>query len=222
MTTRTYSIHRYPSHLIQTLVLANGRRVTVRPVLPQDEVLEQAFVAMLSIRTQRERFQSCVSAAKPPRHIDTICVDYHHHMAFVVTVVEGQGADERELMIADARYVVAPDGETAEFSVAVADAWSGLGLAKRLMALLCQTARRAGLRWICGDVPASNERMLGLLQRCGFFARRHAEDDGMMTMERGIEPQLLAPRPGRPLSTALQALSAWALGGDSAAAVRVI
>ena len=32
----TYTIARYPVHLIDFVSAANGRRVTIRPMLPQD------------------------------------------------------------------------------------------------------------------------------------------------------------------------------------------
>ena len=40
-----YSIARYPTTLIDRLSLADGRVVTIRPVLPQDAELAQRFVA---------------------------------------------------------------------------------------------------------------------------------------------------------------------------------
>lgn len=51
-----YQIETYPTHLIDVLSLANGRRVTVRPVLPQDAALEQALVRALSPSSRYQRF----------------------------------------------------------------------------------------------------------------------------------------------------------------------
>ncbi|HMN66050.1 MAG TPA: hypothetical protein PKB08_13680, partial [Burkholderiaceae bacterium] len=47
-----YSIARYPTTLIDRLSLADGRVVTIRPVLPQDAELAQRFVAGLSLETR--------------------------------------------------------------------------------------------------------------------------------------------------------------------------
>ena len=40
-----YQIHRYPAELIDVVWLPGGRRVVIRPVLPQDEELTTAFFA---------------------------------------------------------------------------------------------------------------------------------------------------------------------------------
>ena len=203
-----YSIHRYPTHLIQSLVLGNGRRVTLRPVLPQDETLECAFVAALSRQSRRNRFHGAVNGLGAAQAARMTQVDYHEQMAFVATVIEGEGDDEHEVLVADARYAIAADRETAEFAVVVADAWAGLGLARRLLALLGQSARRAGLRWLRGDVLAANHAMLGLMQRCGFCVVAHPDDAGLMVAEHSVEG-MQPPRPGH-VAAWLDALVAWA------------
>jgi hypothetical protein len=42
-TAMTYTIARYPAHLIDFVSAANGRRVTIRPMLPQDFKLHLPF-----------------------------------------------------------------------------------------------------------------------------------------------------------------------------------
>jgi hypothetical protein len=44
----TYTIARYPVHLIDVARIANGRRVTIRPTLPQDLELQREFFHSLS------------------------------------------------------------------------------------------------------------------------------------------------------------------------------
>ena len=44
----TYTIPRYPVHLIDFVMAANGRRVTIRPILPQDFELQREFFRSLS------------------------------------------------------------------------------------------------------------------------------------------------------------------------------
>ncbi len=39
--------HRYPAELIDIVHIADGRRVTVRPILPQDTELLQSFSNLL-------------------------------------------------------------------------------------------------------------------------------------------------------------------------------
>src|SRR5512139_3446924 len=51
-----YAVHRIPTALIETMHLNDGRSVLVRPVLPQDADLQQAFVRQLSPLSRRRRF----------------------------------------------------------------------------------------------------------------------------------------------------------------------
>ena len=44
----TYQIHHYPAELIDVVHLDGGKRVVVRPVLPQDADLTGAFFRDLS------------------------------------------------------------------------------------------------------------------------------------------------------------------------------
>jgi len=43
-----YTIPHYPVHLIDIVPAANGRRVTIRPMLPQDFGLQREFFHSLS------------------------------------------------------------------------------------------------------------------------------------------------------------------------------
>ena len=65
--TAPYRIHRYPSQLIESWTLRNGQRATLRPVLPQDDVSEQAFVAALSVASRRNRFHGAVNGLSTAR-----------------------------------------------------------------------------------------------------------------------------------------------------------
>lgn len=189
--TAPYRIHRYPTQLIESWTLRNGQRATLRPVLPQDDVSEQAFVAALSPVSRRNRFHGAVNGLSAARAEAMTNIDYQSHMGFVVTVMEG----ETERVIADARYVMNDDGSSAEFAVVVADAWHGLGLGRRLISALCKNAHRAGARWLCGEVLAGNRDMLVLMQRCGFSAVPHPGDDALVKVERSVvEPASAATR----------------------------
>lgn len=180
--TAPYRIHRYPTQLIESWTLRNGQRATLRPVLPQDDVSEQAFVAALSPASRRNRFHGAVNGLSTARAESMTNIDYQRHMGFVVTVMEG----ETERVIADARYVMNDEGSSAEFAVVVADAWHGLGLGRRLISALCRCAHRAGARWLCGEVLAGNRDMLVLMQRCGFSAVPHPADDALVKVERSV------------------------------------
>ena len=188
--TAPYRIHRYPTQWIESWELRNGRRATLRPVLPQDDGLTRAFVGALSATARRNRFHGALNGLSEARAQEMTQIDYQRHMGFVITVTDG----DEEVVIADGRYVLGEDGECAEFGVVVADAWQGLGLGKRLIAALCKCAHRAGARWLCGDVLAGNRDMLALVERCGFNVRESGEDDAVLHVERSVAAEMPAAR----------------------------
>ena len=120
---------RYPTQLIDRWTLADGRRVTLRPVLPQDAELEQAMVRGLSREGRYHRYFAPIRELSPQALAALAQVDYRRHLALVVeTFVDGE-----PLVVAEAQSVVADDGLRCEFAVVVADDWRRLGLATRLV-----------------------------------------------------------------------------------------
>ncbi|MBS0543128.1 MAG: GNAT family N-acetyltransferase, partial [Proteobacteria bacterium] len=158
------AIHPYPGHLIQEWKMADGRIVRVRPVRPEDATLVQAFFDKLSPETRYFRFMERLEEL-PPSLIDRFTqIDYDREMALLATT----RADNVETMIGSARYSLAPDGESVEFALVVADDWQRFGLGRRLMGALIDCARSKGYRNIVGDVLGNNPKMLRLMHGLGF------------------------------------------------------
>ena len=136
------AIHPYPAHLEQTLTLEDGTPVDVRPIRPEDAEMEVAFVRGLSDVSRRARFMGLMRELPPSMLARFTQIDYDREMALVALSRE---ADGRELEIGVARYVINPDGSSAEFAIVVADAWQGRGLGVRLLGLLAQVGRARGV-----------------------------------------------------------------------------
>jgi acetyltransferase len=187
---RRHRFRREPDGMVETWRLVDGTLLTWRPVCAQDHGLLGGFLGGLSRRTRFERFLGAVNAPTPTLLAQMTQVDFRHHQAFVVT-----HADEgQETMVADARFVVDPNAESADFAIVVDDRWQGHGVGAHLLHLLAEAAARRGLRWLRGDVRDDNDRMLRLMKRCGFFRSPHPDDDGMV---QGVK-LLLPPYPLSP------------------------
>jgi acetyltransferase len=76
------------------------------------------------------------------------------------------------------------DGETAEFAVAVADAWQGRGVGERLLRGLIAVAAQRGLRWFEGDVLESNRGMRALARKLGFQGRARGGEARLVRVSR--------------------------------------
>ncbi len=156
-------------------------RITVRPVSPQDALQLQALVARLSPEARRNRFHHPLRGLSA-QSCERLCqADTHDHVAFVMTV----GAPAQEQVIAEARYVVDLDGagNSAEFALVVDEGWQRRGLGALAMQLLLRSAQESGLRWLHGDVLATNLPMQRLMQHCGFVCVPDREDDGLLHAE---------------------------------------
>ena len=112
-----YQIHRYPAELIDVVRLAGGQRVVIRPVLPQDEELTDAFFRDLPAPARYDRFMSPMRSLPPELVKRFTNIDYADHLALVAEVFE----DGRETVVAEARYVRGADPSAAEFAVSVAE-----------------------------------------------------------------------------------------------------
>ena len=160
------AIHPYPVELEEELALADGTRVRLRPIRPEDAELESRFFASLSERSRYQRFMQHMQHLPPHLLARFTQLDYDRELALV--------ALHGESFIAVGRYAPNPDGETAEFALVVADTWQGKGIGRALLERLCNAARAAGYRALYGEILNANHEMLDLARRLGFIEERRA------------------------------------------------
>jgi RimJ/RimL family protein N-acetyltransferase len=161
--------------------------VALRQIRPDDAAVLRGFVRALSPASRRLRFHAALNELPEATLQALTCVDQRGHVAFVLTVTE----HGTERIVGEARYAVSSDEETAEFAIAVVEAFRGLGLAERLLAALIDAARAAGLRWLVGEVLAGNARMLAFMRRCGFAATTCGGlAPGLVRVERSVDRSL--------------------------------
>ena len=202
-----YQIHHYPARWIETRALGAGCQLTLRPVLPQDDLLLGVLVAGLSPQARRNRFHGAVhpSAASLQQ---MSCVDYEHQLALVVTT-QVNGC---ETLIADARYCVADGDDCAEFAVMVDERWQRHGIGAWTMRSLQRVASHAGLHWLQGEVLQANTPMLALMRRHGFVLSPDPDDECLVCAQRRLGVDAVkVPSPRRSVMAFLRSASHPAL-----------
>ena len=177
------AIHPYPADLIGHYHAANGTRLTIRPIRPEDARIEQEFVRRLSPESRYFRFMQTVSELSPQMLVRFTQIDYDREMA-LIAVREDDGGEE--LQVAVARYTMDPDRKSCEFALTVADEWQGQGIGYHLMSELMEVARQRGLRRIHGEVLGANHNMMGLMKRLNFEARTDPEDADLRLVSRPL------------------------------------
>ena len=182
---------RYPFELVETHRLKGGRLVLVRPIHPQDETLVQSFVRGLSPRSRRLRFHNAIRELDPRMLHAATHIDYRRHLALIAEWFDG----DAEVEIGAARYFVRKDGKTAEFAIAVADAWQRQGLARHLLERLMKIAAQRGLERFEGEVLEENQGMVGLALDLGFEVREHSSEPGVLVVARELRKTRPAQAP---------------------------
>jgi acetyltransferase len=178
-----YFIHRYPVHLIDVMRAADGRRIIVRPTLPQDRELQKQYFRSLSAESRHSRFMTWLKELPDALAEQFASIDYRSHLALLAEVFDG-GC---ETMIGEARYVVdAHDRELCEFAISVADGWRRCGLGRALLSRLQHEAAASGIRSMSAQTLVSNRPMLGLAVRAGYRVVANRRDASQANLEKKL------------------------------------
>ena len=172
------AIHPYPTDLVQQWELTDGRSITIRPIRPEDALIERDFVNGLSEQSRYFRFMYALQEITPAMLSRFTQIDYDREMALIATIEE----DDAEKQIGVARYVTMLGEESCEFAIVVADNWQGRGLATRLLKTLIEIARDRRLRFMEGVVLRENHNMLSLAESIGFDLSPDSDDPDVVNL----------------------------------------
>lgn len=173
--------------------LADGTRVLVRPLVPDDRTELVARYAGLSSRSRRLRFVSA------PAHLSEglldylFDVDYVDRHALVATLVDEPGAPS----VGVARYLrSAADPTVADAAVTVIDEHQGRGIGTLLLTSLVAAAMDHGIEVFTADILWDNSALLDALRVVG--ARVVPSEPGLAAVRVDLPHDLGALR-GSPL-----------------------
>ena len=167
----------------EAFTLPNGRRVLLRPIVPEDARALRAGFATLSAEEVRMRFlhplnELSEDMARQLTHIDPA-------RGFALVVAEPLPPGEA-LIGAVARISLGADGRQAEFALLVARPLAGQGLGTYLVRRLIQWCARRRIRLLYGDVLNENSVMLKLTANLGFEHLHLQGDQGLTRVQREI------------------------------------
>jgi len=170
------AIRPYPSALEETITLANGRELLLRPVLPEDEPALQALALRASPEDLRRRFFQPIRELSHDLAATLTQIDYQRDMALVAV---GPGVPGKAEVYGIINLSADPSNERAEYSILVDRALMGQGLGNRLMRRIIHYARANGIQEIHGEVLTENKPMLQMNRALGFAVRSDPEDPGL-------------------------------------------
>jgi len=170
------AIHPYPRDLVETSELSDGTRISIRPIRPEDAIIEREFVNGLSQQSRYFRFMYSLSEITPDLLSRFTQIDYDREMALIAVTEE----DGHERQMGVARYYTMPDQMSCEFAIVVGDDWQNRGVARRLMRALVDAARSRRFTKMVGVVLVENRRMLDFVKSLGFKAEIDSDDSQLM------------------------------------------
>ena len=166
----------YPADLERVWQAADGTRITLRALRPDDLDREIEFIEGLSDETLYLRLQYASHGVSREDAARLLQLDYRDTLA-VGALVAG---DAGERIIGVSRYARLPGSDRAECAIVVADGWQGRGLGTELMRSLGTAARARGIRSLEGSSLGENRRILDWAQRFGFTLKTEPNSGGMV------------------------------------------
>lgn len=163
--------------------LADGTRVLVRPLVPEDRAELVARYGTLSPRSRRLRFVSAPAHLSERLLAHLLDVDYVDRHALVATLVDEPGRPS----IGVARYLRNRDDPTvADAAVTVIDEYQGRGIGTLLLTSLVAAAMTNGIEVFTADILWDNSELLDALRAVG--ARVVAGEPGMAAVRVDLPP----------------------------------
>ena len=181
----------YPRSCETDLELVDGRRVHLRPVVPQDVHELARAIARSDPDTLRRRFLGGAAPRSLPELQRLVSVDYDRRYALAAFDQDGTG-------VGIARYEGESTWPAVELAVAVDPAWRGVGLGRELVRGVVRRAAERGATRLTADFFADNREVLSLLAEARLPERRRAcagvVEDELLLDDASRSQLLAAPR----------------------------
>jgi len=158
-------ISSYPSKYIKKITLKDGKKVTLRPIKPEDELLWQEMFNSFSQETVRYRFFRIIKETPHEMRTRYCNIDYDREIGIVAEIQE----KGKKRLIGVTRIILPPGrADEAEFALVVSDKWHRLGLGSDLLDFTFEIGRDKKLSKIFGIVLKDNLPMISLCKEKGF------------------------------------------------------
>lgn len=176
-TERRLAIRPYPKELEQMVELEDQRRLSLRPISPEDEVELRAMTRRMPTEYMRMRFFQPIKELTHEMAAPLTQIDYDREMALVLA---DPGRPGEARLWAVVRLIADPDNDRAEYSIIISPELAGQGIGRALMRRMIDYANERGIRELWGEVLRENDNMLRLNRRLGFEVHPLPDDPGIM------------------------------------------
>lgn len=154
----------YPPQYEARMALKNGKTVLVRPVLQTDEPLIVDLLNKLSSDSMYLRFLRPVKTLPKELLFHLTHLDYQNNFALTAVIQE----DEKDAIIAVARYGYDPQEHLTDFAIVVRDDWQHCGLGKQMLSRIFAIGRGKGISRFVSIVDSTNHAMKRILRELDY------------------------------------------------------
>ena len=158
-------ISPYPKELVYEYKTRDGQVFNIRPIVPEDELMERELFKNMSKQSQYYRFFGYIPDVSHDLLTRFTQIDYDREIALVAVMGE-DGKDQKIGGVV--RLVSDANNDRAEFAIVVGDPWQGLGLGNELADRIMNIAKQRGIREVYANVLNANTIMLHMFRRRGF------------------------------------------------------
>jgi acetyltransferase len=169
-----FAVRPYPTEWERHLALADGQRILVRPVRPEDEAMYPRFFEHVSAEDIRLRFFSPLRTLSHAFIARLTQIDYARAMAFVAI------DESRNELLGVVRLHSDANYQSGEYAILLRSDLKGLGLGWKLMELIIEYGRSEKLQRIEGQVLSENTTMLRMCGELGFDIQHDPSDPTIM------------------------------------------
>ncbi len=161
-------ISPYPAQYTRIFKMKSGQEVVLRPIRPEDELLEAEMFEKFSRESIYFRFFGYVPKVSHKFLVHFTHIDYDRELAIVAELEQ----DGKRMMAGVVRLVNDYGNRSAEFAIIVADPWHAQGLGSAMTDFILEIARERGLERVHAQVLSTNDIMLRMFDRRGFKIMR--------------------------------------------------
>jgi len=162
------AIRPYPIQYMGTWTAKNNTKVTIRPILPEDEEMMVKFHATLSDRSVFLRYLQPMILQERVVHdrLSHIChCDYDREIALVA---ESKNDSDERIIMAVVRLSKLHGTDEARLSILVSDLYQGMGLGGELIRRMMNIARDEHLKSLSAILTDDNQVMRHVFEKLGF------------------------------------------------------
>jgi len=172
------AIRAYPIKYVGTWTAKDKSKVTIRPIMPEDETLLVKFHSTLSDKSVFLRYLQPIMLQDRVMHerLARIChVDYDREIALVAEKTDEAG--ERQIMGIVRMSKIHGKSDEARLSILIGDPYQGIGLGGELISRAVDVARSENISRMSAILTADNRVMIHIFQKVGFEIRSLEEEN---------------------------------------------